>query len=218
MGRPSIERRWPDQGLARRRESTKRAIRGPQGQRASRVRCAPDAGRGRVAHTLFPARGRARFGEVPKRPNGADCKSAGSRLRRFESSPLHQRAVPDPQAGGRAEVGARRSGRRGGRRRDEEGVGDVERGAMASRGHTRSQLPAAGTGSLLHRRDAFPSMGSSRDGRSRTRKRVFRAGIAQLARARAFQARGRGFESRFPLQAVHGSSVERESFESIDPS
>ena len=27
-----------------------------------------------------------------------------------------------------------------------------------------------------------------------------RAGIAQLARARAFQARGRGFESRFPLQ------------------
>ena len=29
-----------------------------------------------------------------------------------------------------------------------------------------------------------------------------RAGIAQLARARAFQARGRGFESRFPLQAT----------------
>jgi hypothetical protein len=29
---------------------------------------------------------------------------------------------------------------------------------------------------------------------------VRRAGIAQLARARAFQARGRGFESRFPLQ------------------
>jgi hypothetical protein len=28
-------------------------------------------------------------GEVPKRPNGADCKSAGFRLRRFESSPLH---------------------------------------------------------------------------------------------------------------------------------
>ena len=30
--------------------------------------------------------------------------------------------------------------------------------------------------------------------------REVRAGIAQLARARAFQARGRGFESRFPLQ------------------
>ena len=29
--------------------------------------------------------------------------------------------------------------------------------------------------------------------------RIERAGIAQLARARAFQARGRGFESRFPL-------------------
>ena len=35
------------------------------------------------------------FGEVPKRPTGADCKSAGVRLRRFESSPLHsqERAV-----------------------------------------------------------------------------------------------------------------------------
>ena len=28
----------------------------------------------------------------------------------------------------------------------------------------------------------------------------YRAGIAQLARASAFQAEGRGFESRFPLQ------------------
>ncbi len=27
-----------------------------------------------------------------------------------------------------------------------------------------------------------------------------RAGVAQLARASAFQAEGRGFESRFPLQ------------------
>ena len=32
--------------------------------------------------------------------------------------------------------------------------------------------------------------------------RGVRAGIAQLARARAFQARGRGFESRFPLQSM----------------
>ncbi len=30
-----------------------------------------------------------RNGEVPKRPKGADCKSAGVCLRRFESSPLH---------------------------------------------------------------------------------------------------------------------------------
>jgi hypothetical protein len=30
--------------------------------------------------------------------------------------------------------------------------------------------------------------------------RFYWAGIAQLARASAFQAEGRGFESRFPLQ------------------
>ena len=36
-----------------------------------------------------PGRGRRRGG-VPERPKGADCKSAGSRLRRFESFPLHQ--------------------------------------------------------------------------------------------------------------------------------
>ena len=67
----------------------------------------------------------AERGEVPKRSNGADCKSAGYCLRRFESSPLH---------------------------------------------HASPRRPAE-------------------------------AGIAQLARARAFQARGRGFESRFPLHA-----------------
>ncbi len=43
------------------------------------------------------ARGR---GGVPKRPTGADCKSAGSCLRRFESSPHHSGACryvgPDP--------------------------------------------------------------------------------------------------------------------------
>jgi hypothetical protein len=32
-------------------------------------------------------------GEVPERPKGADCKSAGKRLRRFESSPLHHDAA-----------------------------------------------------------------------------------------------------------------------------
>ena len=36
-----------------------------------------------------PSRCAAGRGEVPKRPKGADCKSAGSCLRRFESSPLH---------------------------------------------------------------------------------------------------------------------------------
>src|SRR5919204_3452231 len=29
------------------------------------------------------------FGEVPKWPKGADCKSAGERLQRFKSSPPH---------------------------------------------------------------------------------------------------------------------------------
>ena len=66
-------------------------------------------------------------GEVPEWPKGADCKSAGVSLRRFESSPLH---INDDQY-------------------------------VAS----------------------------------------FDAGIAQLARASAFQAEGRGFESRFPLSS-----------------
>src|SRR5205814_718605 len=30
------------------------------------------------------------FGGIPKRPTGADCKSAGVRLRWFESTSLHQ--------------------------------------------------------------------------------------------------------------------------------
>src|SRR5271155_5379943 len=34
-------------------------------------------------------------GGVPKRPTGADCKSAGLRLRRFESFPLHQLTVEE---------------------------------------------------------------------------------------------------------------------------
>ena len=36
-----------------------------------------------------PAVGSCEEGEVPERPKGADCKSAGISLRRFESSPLH---------------------------------------------------------------------------------------------------------------------------------
>jgi hypothetical protein len=75
-------------------------------------------------------------GEVPEWPKGADCKSAGVSLRRFESSPLHMN------------------------------LGD--------------QYVAN-----------------------------FDAGIAQLARASAFQAEGRGFESRFPLSSkgAHDAQV-----------
>ena len=68
-------------------------------------------------------------GEVPEWPKGADCKSAGVSLRRFESSPLHH--------------------------------------------PTRC--------------------------RSEHRVQPTDAGIAQLVRASAFQAEGRGFESRLPL-------------------
>jgi hypothetical protein len=78
-------------------------------------------------------------GEVPEWPKGADCKSAGVSLRRFESSPLHteeRRARPSSTA-----------------IEDETTVQEVD------------------------------------------------AGIAQLVRASAFQAEGRGFESRFPLHA-----------------
>jgi hypothetical protein len=75
-------------------------------------------------------------GEVPEWPKGADCKSAGVSLRRFESSPLHMNC------------------------------GDH---------HVTT----------------------------------FHAGIAQLARASAFQAEGRGFESRFPLSGngAHNAQV-----------
>ena len=34
-----------------------------------------------------------RFGQVPKWPKGADCKSAGLCLPRFESLPAHQTAL-----------------------------------------------------------------------------------------------------------------------------
>ena len=34
-----------------------------------------------------------RRGSVPKRPKGADCKSAGLCLRRFESFPAHQFSI-----------------------------------------------------------------------------------------------------------------------------
>ena len=48
----------------------------------------------------------ARFrGGVPKRPTGADCKSAGLRLRRFESFPLHHTTGGVEARADRLEVG-----------------------------------------------------------------------------------------------------------------
>ncbi len=65
---------------------------------SARVETAPSRTReleAEGAHTLFSvAAGRRHNGEVPKRSNGADCKSAGSCLRRFKSSPLHHLTIP----------------------------------------------------------------------------------------------------------------------------
>ena len=85
--------------------------------------------------------GAVRSGEIPKRPKGADCKSVGSCLRRFESSSPHQ-ARPNRASG--------------------------------------------------------VDWGESHDA----------GGNSSVARARAFQARGRGFESRFPLHVM--SRIRRE--------
>ena len=41
----------------------------------------------------------------------------------------------------------------------------------------------------------------------KSRASSFRAGIAQLARAQAFQAWGRGFEPRFPLHGSRGEAL-----------
>ena len=62
----------------------------PSGQRADR-KCPLLA----YAFGSFGDPGSARvltrnFGGIPKRPTGADCKSAGLRLRWFESTSLHQ--------------------------------------------------------------------------------------------------------------------------------
>jgi hypothetical protein len=83
-------------------------------------------GGGRIGYV--PAVGR---GEVPERPKGADCKSAGLRLQRFKSSPPHSKTFGFKPLSGSSSVG----------------------------------------------------------------------------RASAFQAEGRGFESRFPLQFLVGATV-----------
>src|SRR3990172_11705211 len=79
--------------------------------------------------------GAVAYGEIPKRPKGADCKSVGSCLRRFESSSPHQ-VRPNRVSG-------------------------------VDWGHTHEA-----------------------------------GGNSSVARARAFQARGRGVESRFPLPVM----------------
>src|SRR5688572_23522776 len=53
------------------------------------------------------------LGEVPEWPKGADCKSAGVCLRRFESSPLH--LFHDEHARGNSSVGRAPAFQAGGR-------------------------------------------------------------------------------------------------------
>ena len=104
---------------------------------------------------------RLRFGEVPKWLNGADCKSAGLGLRRFEPSPLHH--------------------------------GGSERAAASPLRVVRKNAEFSSTRRMVWR-EMIVAVG--------TAKTWTCAGIAQLARAQAFQAWGRGFESRFPLQGA----------------
>ena len=132
------------------------------------------------------------LGEIPKRLNGADCKSAGlwpTEVRILLSPPAPSRAmshlVGDWGTSNECweRVGRWSDARRWGQR--EEG----RRGWMAGRTHFGVERPAG----LTRIRDI---------GRHGTKE--LNAGIAQLARAPAFQAGGRGFESRFPLQHSMG--------------
>ncbi len=111
----------------------------------------------------------ATVGEVPKRSNGADCKSAGYAFG-GSNPPL------STTAGDTKSVDTKSGDTTSGDFRD------------ANLQTQDSEGPQAAT---LPRRDVSGEV-----------IRGARAGIAQLARARAFQARGRGFESRFPLHAL----------------
>ena len=64
---------------------------------------APRGTRAQPAAQRIPlpdAQGVTRCGGMPERPKGADCKSAGSRLRRFESFSLHHLIQAPPGSSG----------------------------------------------------------------------------------------------------------------------
>ena len=130
-----------------------------------------------------------KFGGLPKRPTGADCKSAGLCLRWFESATPHQNLQQFPP-------------------QDTAGVPCPH-----------YKTPTYHFLSIYHRFEFIQNsldLGLPFSYLVNSRKIIFgntdpfcrkglffihsRAGIAQLARASAFQAEGRGFESRFPLQ------------------
>ena len=108
----------------------------------------PIASSRRCAGRIVVAVGRGPDGEVPKRSNGADCKSAGY--------------------------------------------------AFGGSNPPLSTTTAWATATI--------GFGEHQEFSRRSVASAIRAGIAQLARARAFQARGRGFESRFPLHATRAAT------------
>ena len=140
----------------------------------------------------MPSRPGGSYGEVPKRSNGADCKSAG--LAFGGSNPplstigLLRRGQHRPVEAATAEAGRWKA--------EENFWGREFRGVSTGYPAPVRQSPAAARGGVGSRAKLIR--------RIREADVTFEsesAGIAQLARARAFQARGRGFESRFPLQS-----------------
>ena len=131
---------------------------------------------------------RPRRGEVPKRPKGADCKSAGVSLRRFESSPLHRsNSRFAPGASGTASVRQirERAGCKG-----IPGLPSVECAPdRRARSEERSRRTLRGTSRSDER--GRGEMGCNRRSAS--------GGGSSGGRASAFQAECRGFESRSPL-------------------
>ena len=122
-----------------------------------------------------PAVGSRPRGEVPKRPKGADCKSAGVSLRRFESSPLHRN---------------RRSSRSPSEPRHGSGVYRDRESASGASGTASVRQIRERAGEPLQ---VSPSEERVPDRRSAT------CGGSSGGRASAFQAECRGFESRSPL-------------------
>ena len=130
--------------------------------------------------------------EVPKRSNGADCKSAGYAFG-GSNPPLSTKGLgwEDTPTGG--------SARGGSRSRQDRTTATPNENLRAPR--NGSPRAAAGVRSECSADQTRKPREWPGDREAEMALQDERAGIAQLARARAFQARGRGFESRFPLHA-----------------
>jgi hypothetical protein len=113
-------------------------------------------------------------GEVPERTKGADCKSAGSA---FGGSNPPLSIISESLQGPRCA------------KQKAEAKTEVRAGMVKSQVRGRELL---GRGFGIACLSCIP--GPARESR---------AGIAQMARASAFQAEGCGFEPRFPLQGAN---------------